>query len=368
MDEVQKHLYVLILAGGGGTRLWPLSRETLSKQFLRLFGKKSLLQMTYDRAKLITNTDNIWIATTSDQVHLIKKQLPKFPSLNFSIEPMRKNTAWGQGLASTYIHKHDPQAVIINLASDHLIKNLTLYKKSLLAAADAAQSTKKIITVGINPTFLHPGYEYISMGKRLTQVRGVDVHSVNGFIKRTEINKIKLLLKRKTGLWNANNYTWRADVLLAEYKKLDSKIYSGLMKICDSIGTDKENQVKQEVFQMAKSTQIDFVFTGRSRNLLTIRGEFDWTDVGDWSVVWGESPKDSLGNVIAGPHGKGLYVGVDSSDNLLFLEKKLITTAGLKNMVVVDTKDVLFICPKGDAQAVKKVVEILKEQKLVKYL
>lgn len=368
MDEVQKHLYVLILAGGGGTRLWPLSREKFSKQFLKLFGNRSLLQETYDRAKLLTTPQNIWIATTSDQLGLIKKQLPRFPGTNFSIEPMRKNTAWGQGLASTYIYKHDPQAVIINLASDHLIKNLTIYKKSLLAAASAAQSTKKIITVGINPTFLHPGYEYISMGKKLTQVKDIEVYSVNGFIKRTETDKIKLLLKRKTGLWNANNYTWRADVLLGEYKKLEPKIYSGLMKIYNSIGTDTENQVKQEVFQMAKSTQIDFVFTGRSRNLLTIRGEFNWTDVGDWSVVWDESPKDSLGNVIAGTRGKGLYVGVDSGDNLLFLEKKLITTAGLKNMVVVDTKDVLLICPKDDAQAVKKVVEILREQKLLKYL
>jgi len=368
MDEIQKHLYVLILAGGGGTRLWPMSRDTISKQFLKLFGQRSLLQMTYDRAKLITAPQNIWIATTADQLPLIRRQLPKFPPANFSIEPMRRNTAWGQGLAAVYILKRDPDAVIINLASDHLITGLADYKKSLTAAVLAAHETRKIITVGIDPTHLHLGYEYINMGKKVARYNDVPVYEVKGFIKRSEVEKIRGVLTSKTGLWNANNYTWRADSLLGEYKKLEPKIYSGLMRIHEAVGTDKENQVKQAVFQMAKSTQIDFIFTGRSKNLLTIRGEFSWTDVGDWSVVWAKSPKDTLGNVIAGPRGRGQYVGVDSKNNLLFLEKKLIATAGLENMVVVDTKDVLLICPKDDAQSVKKIVEILKDQKLLKYL
>ncbi len=361
-------MYVLILAGGGGTRLWPLSRDNYSKQFLTLFGDKSLLQLTYDRAKLVTSPSNIWVSTTQEQLKTIHKQLPKISGSNYSVEPMRKNTAWAQGLAAAYIFKRDPEAIIINLASDHLIKDLRTYKKCLLAAAMAAQRTNKIITVGINPTHLHEGYEYIHMGQKVSRENDTNVYKVASFIKRTDIPKIKEILRDKTGLWNANNFTWKASTLLNAYKILEPKIYSGLMKIYQAIGSEEENQVKRLVFQMAKSTQIDFIFTGRSNNLLVIKGEFDWTDIGDWSVVWQNLPKDSLGNVISGPHGRGEYIGIDSSNNLLFLDKQLIATVGLKDMLIVDTPDAILICSKNDAQAVKKVVETLKEQKLTKYL
>ena len=326
------------------------------------------MQLTYVRAKLLVLFDHIWISTTQDQASLIRKQLPEIPHTNYSIEPMRRNTAWGQGLAATYIYKHDPEAVIINLASDHLIKNLTAYKKYLHSAAIAAQKTKKIITVGINPTYLHEGYEYIKFGQKILTIADVPVYKVMGFVKRTDIEKIKSLLKSKTGLWNANNYTWRADVLLNEYKRLEPKIHSGLMRIYEAIGTEKENQTKREVFQMAKSVQIDFIFTGRSNSLLTIVGNFDWTDIGNWDVVWENLDKDKLGNAILASKGKGNFIGLDSRNNLMVLDKQLIATVGLKDMLIVDTPDAILICPKDDAQAVKQVVKLLKEQGLTQYL
>ncbi len=368
MGEVQKHLYVLILAGGGGTRLWPMSRDVYPKQYLKLFGNRSLLQSTFDRAKKITDTKNIWVATTADQVKLIKKQLPSLPHSNFSIEPMRRNTGWSQGLAATYIHNQDPEAVIINLASDHLIQDLDVYVRTLKAAAMAAEETKKIITVGIQPTHYHTGYEYISFGSVVKKYGSTSVYKVLQFLKRDDATGVKKVLAKKTGLWNANNYVWRAQTLLDEYKKLEPRIYSGLQRIKAVIGTDTENQIKKQVFQMAESLQIDFILTGRSKSLLTIPGHFRWTDVGDWSVVWNMLPKDQLGNVISAPKGKGNFVGIDSKNNLMFLDKQLITTVGLSNMVIVDTPDALLICPKDDSQSVKKIVEMLKIQKLDQYL
>ncbi len=281
---------------------------------------------------------------------------------------MRKNTGWSQGLAATYIYKHDPQAIIINLASDHLINNLAVYTKTLKTAALAAAETSKIITVGIYPTHYHTGYEYIHFGPAIKNYGSTTLHRVKNFFKRDEARKINQILKAKTGLWNANNYVWQAKILLDEYKLLEPRVYAGLQRIYRAIGTDNENQVKHSVFQMAESLQIDFILTGRSKNLLTIPGRFDWTDVGDWSVVWQKLPKDAQGNVIFGSKGKGEFIGMDSQNNLFMLDKQLIATVGLKDLLIVDTPDAILICPKNDAQAVKKVVEMLKEQGLTQYL
>jgi len=358
MDQVPKHTYVLILAGGGGTRLWPMSREAFPKQFAKLFSGKSLLELTLMRALRITSPSRIFISTIAKYLSLVKKEAHKIPPENIFEEPVRRDTAIAHGLGAAYIYHRDPQAVIINLASDHLISPVSTFVSQMRSAAQTAFSHDLLVTVGIKPRYPHTGMGHIKF---------------KGQIGLKFVEKPKLSLAQKytaSGqyLWNANLYVYRAKLYLDLLKKHAPKTYAMFPKIASAIGTDREKQVISLAFQMAPSISIDYAVSEKINKFVCVIGKFNWTDVGDWQEVWENLPQDVLGNVISGPHGRGQYIGIDSQNNLLFLDKQLVATAGVKNMVIVDTPDAILICPRNDSQAVKKIVQTLKEQELVKYL
>lgn len=358
MDEVQKHLYVLILAGGGGTRLWPLSRENSPKQFLKLFGGKSLFQLALDRALKITSPDKIFISTSAKYVLQIKKVCRRVSPENIIAEPMRRDTAMAHGLGALYIFHRDPHAVIINLASDHLISPLSTFVRQMKQAAKIAYDKNRYVTVGIPPRFSHPGMGHIKFKNQT----GLE------FVEKPPLSRAQEYTASGQYLWNANLYVYRARLYLDLLKKYSPKTYVSFPKITSAIGTDSEKQIISLAFQMAPTISIDYAVSEKLRNFVVIPAQFNWTDMGDWREVWKSLPKDKLGNVISGTRGKGQYIGIDSQNNLLFLDKQLVTTVGLQNMLVVDTPDAILICPTDDAQAVKKIVETLKELKMTHYI
>ncbi|OGD02322.1 hypothetical protein A3D85_02420 [Candidatus Amesbacteria bacterium RIFCSPHIGHO2_02_FULL_47_9] len=358
MDPLQSHLFVLILAGGGGTRLWPYSREDSPKQFAKLFEGKSLYGLTLSRAKKLTSASRIFISTSAKYADIVRKNSPGIAHENIIPEPLRRDTAMAHGLGALYIHHRDPAAVIINLASDHLISPVSTFVQQMKSAAQIASDTGQYVTVGIPPRFPHTGMGHIKF---------------KGQIGLKFVEKPKLSLAQKytaSGqyLWNANLYVYRAKLYLDLLKKHAPKTYAMFPKIASAIGTDREKQVISLAFQMAPSISIDYAVSEKINKFVCVIGKFNWTDVGDWQEVWENLPQDVLGNVISGPHGRGQYIGIDSQNNLLFLDKQLVATAGVKNMVIVDTPDAILICPRNDSQAVKKIVQTLKEQELVKYL
>ena len=356
-ENFQAHLYVLILAGGGGTRLWPLSRENSPKQFTKLFGGKSLFQLTVKRALKIVSSDRVYVSSSAKYLAEIKRQAPGLHPENLIGEPQRKDTAIAHGLGAVVIHHQDPQAVVINMASDHLISPVSAFVKDMLQAAQAAFAGK-FVTVGIHPTFPHIGMGHIK---------------IKGNIGLKFVEKPPLLLAEKytasgNYLWNANLYVWKAKLYLDLLKKHAPKTYTFFPKIESAIGTDKEKEVIQLAFQMAPSISVDYAVSEKLTNFVCLRGSFTWSDVGDWSVVWQNLPKDAAGNAIIGSRGQGELIGLNSRNNLFILDKQLISLVGLSDMVVVDTPDAILICPKNDAQAVKQLHQMLKEQKLTKYL
>ena len=366
MDEVQKHLYVLILAGGGGTRLWPMSRENSPKQFDRIFGGKSLFQLTVDRALKITSPSHIIICTTSKYVSEIHHEAGRIPAENIIAEPSRRDTAMAHGIAALYISHLDPQAVIINLASDHLIHPISTFVTQMKRAAKLAFDQNEFVTVGIKPKFPHTGMGHIKAKLSHPTYPGVKIGT--GFVEKPHLALAQKYTQSGDYYWNANLYVWKAKLFLDLLKKHSPKTTAMFPSLAKHIGSDHERQTLQLAYQMAPKISVDYAVSEKLTRFMCLPAQFDWTDVGDWKEVWKNLDHDQLGNVIDGPNGRGEYIGVNSKNNLLFLDKQLVVTIGLENTLIVDTPDAILICPKDDSQAVKKVVEILKEQKLVKYL
>lgn len=366
MDSVAAHTYVLIVAGGGGTRLWPQSREENPKQFAKLFGGQSLFEITLARALKISPPSRIFIATSGRYLQLVKSLATKIPSENIIGEPIRRDTALAHAIGALYIHSRDPQAVVVNLASDHLISPLSVFVSEIKLAARLAAENNFLVTVGIRPSFPHTGMGHIK-ARRLWP--GEDKALVGEkFVEKPALPLAQKYTRSGHYFWNANLYVYRAQVYLDLLKTHSPKTVSLFPKLRKSLGTSDENSVLQLVFQMAPTVSIDYAVSEKLSKFICVPGSFHWTDVGDWNEVWKNLPKDTLGNVISGPHGRGRYVGIDSQNNLLFLDKQLVATVGVKDMLIVDTPDALLICPKNEAQGVKKVVAALKDNNLTQLL
>jgi mannose-1-phosphate guanylyltransferase len=367
MAQIQKHLYVLILAGGGGTRLWPQSRENNPKQFVKLFGGKSLFSLTVERARDLVSDDHIFVGTSAKYLHNIKSEAPFILHENIIAEPMRRDTAMAHGIGALYIYKNDPDAVIINMASDHLISPVEVFVRQMKAAAQAAYKYGYPVTVGITPRFPHSGLGHIKAYK--TWAKGEkDLLLGEKFVEKPEFDLAKKYTESGKYYWNANLYVFKAKLYLDLLKKHSPKTCTMFPKLLETIGTSREKETLQTAFQMAPTISIDYAVSEKLHKFICIPSQFHWTDVGDWKEVYNNLPKDGEGNVIEGPHGVGKYIGINSKNNLLFLDKKIVATVGLEEMLIIDTPDALLICPKDEAQGVKQVVQALKENNLTDYL
>jgi mannose-1-phosphate guanylyltransferase len=366
MAQIPNHTYVLILAGGGGTRLWPQSREDTPKQFTKLFGGKSLFELTFERALKITRPENIVVNTSAKYLQLVRSIAAKIPSENFIGEPMRRDTAMAHGLGALTIFKKDPEAVIINLASDNLISPENVFVAQMKHSAEIAAMTDLVVTVGIHPRFPHTGLGHI---KAYKSWRGSNNELIGEkFIEKPEIKLAQKYTASGKYFWNANLYVYKAKLYLDLLKKYSPKSCAMYPKVFESLGTDKENESIRLAYQMAPSISIDYAVSEKLTKFICIPGKFNWVDVGDWKEVYNNLAKDKLGNVIEGPHGAGKYIGINSKNNLLFLDKKIVATVGLEDMLIIDTPDALLICPKDEAQGVKQVVQALKDSNLTEYL
>ncbi len=361
MAEVSPHDYVVILAGGGGTRLWPKSRQKLPKHLLQLVGEETMLQLTYQRIVKILPKEKIFIITHKDHLVDAQEQLPDLPKDNWIVEPKAKNTALAMGVAAAYIYKKDPEAVIINSPADHIINDQVEFEKAYHAALKAAETyPDNIIAVGIQPTFAHTGLGYIKLGEQIdTDV--YEIYKCLGFKEKPDLTTAQSFLDSGEYLWNANYYCWKATELFAAFKKYSPSIHTSLEKIIDGLGTPQEQSILEQVYNEAESMQIDIAVSEKADNLLVIPGKFDWSDVGDWKVVHEMSEQDENGNVVV--NASTDHINIDSENCFVESGEKTIVTIGLKDIVVVDTPDALLICHKDKTQDVKKVVEKLKEDK-----
>jgi len=363
-DSYKEHLYALILAGGGGTRLWPRSRETTPKQFLKLFGKKTLTQITLERLKAILPWERIVIVTVSENYKKeILREAPQLVKENILVEPARRDTGPAHGLGAMFIYKKDPQAVIITESADRLVKPVPKYLKTLEAAAKVAYEAKIMIAMGVEARYPNIGYGHIRKGKRVKTIDGINFYKLDKFVEKPPLALAEKYTASGQYFWNAGQFVWRADSLLSSLSRHAPDIARNLREIEPSLGSSRQDPVLKRVYELMPKIAIDYAVAEKEKNFLVVEGDFFWTDIGDWKEVWEQLEKDQMGNVIIdGDAPGGEVMNIDTSDAIIHTDGRLIAVIDVDDIVIVDTKDALLVCTKSRAQNVKKIVEELKEK------
>lgn len=368
MDQASsKHLFAVILAGGGGTRLWPRSTNAKPKQFLRLISDKTMLQETLSRIIPIIPPERVLVITNTKYKSMVEADLPSVPPQNIFAEPDKRDTAMAMGVGAIMAERLDKEAVIINLAADHVVKNEKEFHRTMLAAAGAAITGDFLVTVGISPVFPHTGLGYIKIGEKINEPSGLPVFRVTGFTEKPNIDKAKEFLATGKYFWNANNYVWTAKSALEAFKKHLPKTYSQLLILKEALGGEDLNKISAETYAATEAVSIDYGISEKAGNLLLIPGDFGWSDIGDWQVVYDLSTKDKSGNVIDQSRGVPPIL-IDVKGCFVCGGKKLLAAVGVEDMIMVETKRAVLIVPKNKAQSVKHIVEWLKEKGMTEYL
>ncbi len=347
---MNKNHYVVILAGGSGTRFWPMSRSHLPKQFLKLVGDDTLLQKTIKRIKPLIASSNIYIVTNAKFKNEIQKQIKSFkiPSANILLEPEGKNTAPAIGWASSLIHSKNSNSVLAVLPSDHLILNEKKFREVLLKAFSLAEQ-KLLVTFGIVPTRPETGYGYLKIRKG--QHNGKAVSVVEKFTEKPSRHVAERFVKAKNYLWNSGMFVWRSGIILHEFRQYLPQMHTIL-----SAGTDQKSI--QRNWKKIKGISIDYGILERSKRVVAVEAkDIGWSDLGSFESLFDVLGKDKNNNIHKGP-----VVDFNSKNSLVWSHKKMIATVGLKDMIVIDTEDALLICPKSDSQSVREIVQILKSE------
>lgn len=373
-DNYKDHIYALILAGGGGTRLWPRSRNKTPKQFLKLFKGRTLTQITSYRFRKMLPWKRIYCVTVSeDYKKEILKEVPEFVAENIIVEPARRDTAPAHGLGALYIFNKDPNAVIVTEAADRLVDPVSKYLSILEASAKVAYEKGVFVSVGVKPRYPHTGLGHIKRGKKYTTDNSKHIFYVaDRFVEKPPLALAKRFTASGKYYWNAGQFVWRADSILEAIGKHAPKIKKSLDSIVEAWstpGSEDDKSVINKEYKAMPKISIDFAVIEKVKNMVVATGDFFWTDIGDWKEVWKNLDKDEEGNVIIdGDEPGGEIMKIDVSDTLIHKDGRLIAVIGVENIVVVDTKDALLITSKPKAQNVKKIVNQLKENKKTKYL
>lgn len=350
----------VILAGGGGTRLWPVSRKKLPKQNYPFISKDTLLQQTFKRLLKNFKLEDIYLATNISHRNLVRRQLGvPADKMKCLYEPVKRDTAAAIGLVATYLSHANPKAIMFTANSDHYIKDEKEYFRILkLTERLVKKFPDHIVLVGINPTYPETGYGYIKLAHEVMKLGKDSVFKAEKFIEKPDLARAKSYLKKWNYLWNPAIFVWRVDHLLNLYKKFLPQTFKILMKIKKSIGTKNESRILKQEFRKIKPISIDYGIMEKTKKMLAVPADLGWTDVGHWRSVKEILSETAEDNIIRGKH-----LGIDTKGSLIYsLSNKLITTAGIENMIIIDTKDALLICPKDRAQDVKKIVENLEKR------
>jgi mannose-1-phosphate guanylyltransferase len=361
-----EHTYAVIMAGGGGTRLWPISRKQTPKQLLPLLGKETLFQSTVARLETLLPHERILVVTVAEQAREMQKQVPSIPVENYLIEPAPRGTASVVALAAAVLQKRDPEARMAIQTSDHYIRNRDLFQYLIRAAFDVAQNGY-LVTLGISPTYPATGYGYIQQGESLDGNYRYPVYAVKRFKEKPDEASAQQLLRSGDHSWNSGMFVWRADTILAEIEKQMPRLYKVVCEIAAAWGTPEQNNVLQSLWYDLKSQTVDYGVMEKAEKVAVLPASgLGWSDVGSWDSLFDVLFPDMNGNVTT----TAQHLALDTHNTLIYArdEERLVVTIGLDDMVIVDAGDVLMVCKVDQSQKVRDVVEHLKKHRQEKYL
>ncbi|HMG66400.1 MAG TPA: mannose-1-phosphate guanylyltransferase [Chitinophagaceae bacterium] len=360
---MNKHHYVAIMAGGIGSRFWPMSRTNYPKQFLDILGTgKTLIQQTFERYSKVVAKENIYVVTSNEYTALVKKQLPDIADENILNEPYRKNTAPCIAYISFKLISKDPKACLVAAPSDHLVLETDEFVKTTHRALEFVDHLNAFVTLGVKPTHPNTGYGYIQHD---TVEAGPGIFKVKTFTEKPNIDLAKTFIASGDFLWNAGIFFWKVKNILTAFERYLPEMYEVFAAEKDKFNTDEETAVINDIYPQCSNISIDFGIMEKADNVYVIPASFGWSDLGTWNSAWENIEKDSLGNAIA---GKKVIV-IDAKKCMVHVpDTKLVVLQGLENFIVVDTKDALLICRKEKEQEIKDYVAEVKKAAGDKYL
>jgi len=351
-----KEFYAVILAGGKGTRFWPLSRAQKPKQLIDITGRGSMLRLTFERLAAFVPPERVLLLTIEDLKPAISSELPEVAEENIFLEPVGRNTGPSLAVASSLVHHRGGDAPMLCCPADHLIGEEEEFRSLIGAAAKVAAERDTLITFGVKPDNPATGYGYIEAGKRVEERDGRSFFTVKRFHEKPDLEKARNYLRNESFYWNSGIFVWRPSVFLSAWKRYVPESVESLSEISRSLGTDRMDETVASAYPRLPSISVDYAVLEKAENVLVAPAVLNWSDVGSWDALFDILPGDGSENI-----GVGYTKVLDSHGNLLFNPEGTTVAVGVEDMIVVVDGTNVLVCKRGHSQKVKSILERIEK-------